>query len=133
MTGAEHRSRRDDSTRRTYTAILAFCVAIHYTVIQEAAMPTRRRSRVFTISMPPELAASAEALAKQENRSMSELFREAFRIYERDSISRLIDETAAYAATRNPHGYTEEDVVRLVKEVRAEMRAEREAAKLARA
>jgi predicted transcriptional regulator len=90
-------------------------------------MPTTRRSRVFTISMPPEMAASAEALAKQENRSMSELMREAFRRYERDEISRLIDETAAYAATRNPRGYTEEDVERLVKEVRAEMRAEKEA------
>jgi hypothetical protein len=78
--------------------------------------------------MPPEMAASAQALAKQENRTMSELMREAFRRYERDEISRLIDETAAYAATRNPMGYTEEDIPRLVKEVRAEMRAEKEAA-----
>ena len=37
-------------------------------------MPIGRRSRVFTISMPPEMAASAEYLAKLENRSMSELF-----------------------------------------------------------
>jgi len=42
-------------------------------------MPTARRSRVFTISMPPEMAASAKFLAKQENRTMSELMREAFR------------------------------------------------------
>lgn len=93
-------------------------------------MPTSRRSRVFTISMPPEMAASAEALARLENRTMSELFREAFRVYERDPISRLINETATYAATRNPNGYTEEDIPRLVKEVRAEMRAETEAAAL---
>jgi Arc/MetJ-type ribon-helix-helix transcriptional regulator len=91
-------------------------------------MPTARRSRVFTISMPPEMAASAEYLAKQENRSMSELMREAFRAYQRDEVRRLLDETAAYAATRNPNGYTEEDVPRLIAEVRAEMRAEKEAA-----
>jgi len=91
-------------------------------------MPTGRRSRAFTISMPPEMAAAAQALAKQENRTMSELMREAFRRYERDEITRLLDETAAYAATRNPMGYTEEDIPRLVKEVRAEMRAEKEAA-----
>jgi len=77
--------------------------------------------------MPPEMAASAEALAKQENRSMSELMREAFRQYHGQRISAIFDEIGRYAETRNPHGYTEEDVPRLVKELRAEMRAEREA------
>jgi predicted transcriptional regulator len=91
-------------------------------------MPTGRRSRVFTISMPPEMAASAEYLAKLENRSMSELFREAFRSYNERQVARFFDEMGEYAKTRNPHGYTEEDVPRLVKEVRAAMRAEREAA-----
>ena len=103
-------------------------MTIHYTVIQETIMPTNRRSRAFTISMPPEMAEKAQFLAKQQNRTMSELMREAFRVYQRDEISRMIDETAAYAATRNPMGYTEEDIPRLVKEVRAEMRAEKEAA-----
>ena len=74
------------------------------------------------------MAASAEYLARKENRSISELFRQAFRAYQKDEITRLLDETAAYAATRNPHGYTEEDIPRLVAEVRTEMRAEREAA-----
>jgi hypothetical protein len=78
--------------------------------------------------MPPEMAAAAELRAKQENRTMSELFREAFRVYDERQVARFIDETAAYAATRNPHGYTEEDIPRLVAEVRAEMRAERESA-----
>ena len=86
-----------------------------------------RRSRVFTISMPPEMAASAKFLAKQENRTMSELMREAFREYHGQRISAIFDEIGKYAATRNPHGYTEDDIPRLVKEVRAEMRAEREA------
>jgi len=84
-----------------------------------------RRSRVFSISMPPEMAASAQALAKQENRSMSELLREAFRVYNERQVARFIDEMGEYAKTRNPHGYTEEDIPRLIAEVRAEMRGER--------
>jgi predicted DNA-binding protein len=103
------------------------CNGIHYNVIQEFLMPTARRSRVFTISMPSEMAASAEALAKRENRTMSELFREAFRAYDEQQVDRFFTEMHAYAKTRNPMGYTEEDVPRLIDEVRAEMRAEREA------
>jgi putative PIN family toxin of toxin-antitoxin system len=63
-------------------------------------MPTQRRSRVFTISMPPEMAAAAEALAKQENRSMSELLREAFRAYHSQRVGAIFDEIGRYAATR---------------------------------
>jgi hypothetical protein len=88
---------------------------------------TPRRSRVFSISMPPEMAVAAEFLAKQENRSMSELFREAFRIYHAQKIGAIFDEIGKYAASRNPNGYTEDDVERLVDEVRAEMRAEKDA------
>jgi CopG family transcriptional regulator / antitoxin EndoAI len=88
---------------------------------------SRRRSKVFTISMPPEMAKAAESLAKQENRTMSELLREAFRAYHAQRIGAIFDEIGKYAATRNPNGYKEEDVPRLIKEVRAEMRAEREA------
>jgi len=90
-------------------------------------MPTARRSRVFTISMPPEMAASAEYLAKKENRTMNELMREAFRAYDERQTARFIDEMGEYAQARNPMGYTEEEIPRLVKEVRAEMRAERKA------
>jgi len=79
--------------------------------------------------MPPEMAASAESLAKQENRSMSELLREAFRAYHAQRVGAIFEEIGKYAASRNPNGYTEDDVERLVHEVRAEMRAEREAKK----
>jgi len=88
---------------------------------------TSRRSKVFTISMPPEMARAAEFLAKREHRTMSELFREAFRAYEERQISQAIDKMGEYAKARNPYGYTEEDIPRLVREVRAEMRAERDA------
>ena len=92
-------------------------------------MPTSRRSRVFTISMPPEMAKEAQLIAKKQSRSMSELMREAFRVYRNDEISRLLEETAAYAATRNPNKYSEEDVERLVHEVRGEKRTQKEAQK----
>jgi len=89
-------------------------------------MPTTtRKSRVFTISLPAEMAEKVVAIAKLESRTISELFREAFRTYEQDPIRKLIRETANLASSTNPHGYTEEDIPRLVKEVRAEMRAER--------
>ncbi len=82
-----------------------------------------RNSKTYTISLPPELAAKAELLAKHESRSMSELFREAFRSYynQHQQVKDFFEEARAYAATRNPHGYTEADVPRLIREVRAEM------------
>jgi CopG family transcriptional regulator/antitoxin EndoAI len=80
-------------------------------------MAIRRTSRVYTISLPPELAQKAEALAKRDSRTMSELFREAFRSYYAQQARRTMEEIGEYAASRNP-GYTEVDVPRLVKEVR---------------
>ena len=92
-------------------------------------MATTRTSKVYTISLPPDLAMRAEALAKRDSRTMSELFREAFRAYYRQQSEAILAEIGEYAATRNPMGYTEEDVPRLIKEVRAEMDAERESRK----
>ena len=40
-----------------------------------------RTTKVYSITMPPEMARQAERLAKKENRTMSELMREAFRRY----------------------------------------------------
>src|SRR5262249_38662155 len=39
-------------------------------------------TKVYSITMPPDLARQAEALAKKENRTMSELMREALRRYQ---------------------------------------------------
>ncbi len=50
---------------------------------------------------------------------MSELFREAFRAYSAQQARQTLDELGEYAAGRNPKGYTEADVPRLIKEVRA--------------
>ena len=81
-------------------------------------MATTRTSRVYTISLPPELAQKAEALAKRDSRTMSELFREAFRSYYAQQARRTLEEIGEYAAARNP-GYTEADVPRLIQEVRS--------------
>ncbi len=44
-----------------------------------------RNTKVFSITMPPE-AKQAERLAKKENRTMSELMREALRRYEQKPV-----------------------------------------------
>jgi CopG family transcriptional regulator/antitoxin EndoAI len=80
-------------------------------------MASTRTSRVYTISLPPDLARKAEALARRDSRTMSELFREAFRTYYAEQARRTLEEIGEYAARRNP-GYTEDDVPRLIKEVR---------------
>lgn len=93
---------------------------------RKTAVRKPRRSKVYTISLPPELAARAEAIAKAESRTMSEVFRETLRAYESERILRTLREAAAYGATRNLGGIGEEDVPRMVKETRAAMRARRE-------
>jgi predicted transcriptional regulator len=84
------------------------------------ATATTRRSKVYTISLPPELAQRAEALAQRDSRTMSELFREAFRAYSAQQARSTLDELGEYAAGRNPKSYTEADVPRLIQQVRAE-------------
>lgn len=78
-----------------------------------------RKSKVYTISLPPELAQRAEALAQRDSRTMSELFREAFRTYAAQQARHTLDELGEYAAGRNPKGYTEPDVPLLIKATRA--------------
>src|ERR1700691_1288040 len=73
-----------------------------------------RKSRVFTISLPPDLAARAEAIAKAESRTMSEVFREALRSWQLERTSKWLEGVRTYAATGNPKGYTEEDIPRLI-------------------
>ncbi|MGH9467568.1 MAG: ribbon-helix-helix protein, CopG family [Terriglobales bacterium] len=79
-----------------------------------------RKSKVYTISLPPELARKAEALARRDSRTMSELFREAFRTYSAQQARATLDMLGEYAAARNPDHYTEGDVPRLIQQVRAE-------------
>ncbi|WP_446744346.1 ribbon-helix-helix protein, CopG family [Silvibacterium acidisoli] len=89
-------------------------------------MPATRKSRVYTISLPPELAKEAEAIAEAESRTMSDLFREAFRTYRAARAVKALEAAVAIGAGANPRGYTEEDIPRLLKEVRAERDAKQE-------
>jgi predicted transcriptional regulator len=80
-----------------------------------------RTARTLSITLPPEMLSRAEALAKKENRTMSELVREALRQYERQ---RWWEETNAYGRARaEALGIREEDVDRLIHEYRQEKRA----------
>lgn len=82
-------------------------------------MSVARVSRVFTISLPPELAQKALDLAKRDSRTISELFREAFRAYYAQNARQTLDEIRRYAASRESQ-YSEADVPRLIKQSRAD-------------
>ena len=87
--------------------------------------PRKRASRVFTISFPEELAKQVVAIADEESRNISELFREAFRTYRIQRFHKILDKARAEAAARGPIPYTEDDVEALVDEIRAENYAKR--------
>jgi len=56
-------------------------------------MKTSRTTRVLGFSVPPAMAKEVETLAKAENRTRSELFREMVRVYRRYCQQRDRDET----------------------------------------
>jgi CopG family transcriptional regulator/antitoxin EndoAI len=79
-----------------------------------------RTTKVLSVTLPDEMLAQAKRRAKLENRTMSELVREALRQYE---WSQFLRETQAYGQKRAEElGITEGDVDRLIKEDRRERR-----------
>jgi hypothetical protein len=80
--------------------------------------------KTYTVTLPADEAWKLEILAEREARDASDLVAEAVQALWADRVEKLFAETRAYAATRNPYGYTEKDVPRLIKEVRAEMDVE---------
>jgi CopG family transcriptional regulator / antitoxin EndoAI len=84
-----------------------------------------RTSKTLSITLPPEMLRRAELLAQRENRTMSELVREALRHYER---RKWWEEMNAYGRVRaEAAGLTDADVIPLVKEVRKALRARQSA------
>jgi metal-responsive CopG/Arc/MetJ family transcriptional regulator len=79
-----------------------------------------RVTKQFTISLPPDMAAQVVAAAKAESRTISELFREAFRTYRAQRIRTLVEGSQKEGRRRGHQGYKPEDVKRLIHEVRAE-------------
>ena len=47
-------------------------------------MPPRRKSRTITFSLPPEMFEQVQRVKEEEGRDMSELVREALRLYMED-------------------------------------------------
>jgi CopG family transcriptional regulator / antitoxin EndoAI len=79
-----------------------------------------RNTRTLSVTLPPDMLKRAQSIAKKESRTMSELIREALRHYERRS---WWDEVNAYGrAKAERQGIREEDVDRLVHELRASKR-----------
>jgi metal-responsive CopG/Arc/MetJ family transcriptional regulator len=77
-----------------------------------------RTTRQFTISLPPELAEQVIATAKAESRTISELFREAFRSYRAERVRALLDASQQAGRRKGHMGYTPDDVDRLIQETR---------------
>lgn len=59
-----------------------------------------RKSRILNISMPPDMYESIESIAREENRTKSELIREAFRHYQFVRRWRLIRRWGSETAGR---------------------------------
>ncbi len=71
-------------------------------------------SRNISISLPEEMLQQAEELAQKEQRTLSELFREALRVYRMQQ-------------TKNtPESAREQELARISKQIRAELRAEQD-------
>jgi metal-responsive CopG/Arc/MetJ family transcriptional regulator len=82
-----------------------------------------RNTKLITISLYPELLAEAERLAKEEQRTRSEFFREAIRRYIEEKKWERLYRLGRLKAQEQ--GLTEADVERLVEEYRSEqMRTE---------
>ena len=82
-----------------------------------------RSTKTLSVTLPPDMLKRAQTLAKRESRTMSELIREALRHYECRS---WWDDINAYGRSKaERQGIREQDVDRLVHELRASKRASR--------
>ena len=70
-------------------------------------MPALSRTRrTFTVSFPSDLASQIGRLAKQESRTSSESFREAFRAYRTQQLCKTLDEINTLGRTDKHKRYT---------------------------
>ena len=88
-----------------------------------------RTTKVLSVTLPDEMLKNAKKLAQKENRTMSELVREALRRYE---WTQWLKEMQEYGEERARAAgiLTEEDVDRVIHEYRAEKRAAAEKKRL---
>ena len=81
-----------------------------------------RNTKVVSISLPAEMLEAAENMARQENRTMSELVREALRVYQRERQAWQGIFAYGRANAKRLGIKDEQDVVRLVRESRQQRR-----------
>lgn len=84
-----------------------------------------RTTKTLSITLPPEMLAAAEEMARREHRTMSELVREALRAYERNNW--WAQANAYGKAKALERGLTENDVEQQVAHVRRERRTRKAA------
>jgi predicted transcriptional regulator len=84
-----------------------------------------RVTKQFTISLPPDLAEQVTMLAEAESRTISELFREAFRTYRAGRIRAILDASQQEGKSKKHMQYTPEDVPRLIRKTRDEQRGKK--------
>ncbi len=78
-----------------------------------------RTTKTITVSMTPEQLSQAKRQAAAENRTMSELVREALRRYRQE---RFWERVGVHRLRMEALGIEEKDVVRIIHEWRAEQR-----------
>jgi len=76
-----------------------------------------RETKTWTISLPPKMVKEAERIAKDENRTKSELVREALRFYLDEKEWQYIYKYGTKKAMEK--GLSELDIEKLVNEIRA--------------
>lgn len=81
-----------------------------------------RNTKVVSISLPAEMLEAAERMARQENRTMSELMREALRVYQRERQSWQKIFAYGQANAKKLGIKDEQDVVRIMREYRQQQR-----------
>ncbi len=90
-----------------------------------------RTTKVYSITMPPDLARKAERLAKKESRTMSELMREALRRYDQaqasasPAMSEVLTLLRAEARVASLSRMSKRDIDKAIAQTRSEMRTEK--------
>jgi hypothetical protein len=107
-------------TAREESQGISILAPLHYFALLSNVNRMERTTRQFTISLPPDLAEQVTAVAKAESRTISELFREAFRTYRAGRIRALLDASQQVGRQNDHMGYTPDDVEGLIHQTRKE-------------
>jgi hypothetical protein len=75
-----------------------------------------RTSQILAFSVPPAVAKQVQSLAKKEQRTKSELFREMVRVYERDRTRRGLEDEHRWASELFARALAEESVSPMTEE-----------------